>query len=85
MDIKNLRCEIERIDKEIAKLFEERMNISKEIAIYKKENNLPIEDKAREKEILEKSYERVSEDLVKYHQELEKKLIELSKDYQKTI
>jgi len=85
MNIEDLRIEINKIDEKIAKLFEERMELVSKIAIYKKENSLTIEDKNREQEILEKSYERVKSDLVKYHQELEKKLIELSKEYQKEV
>ena len=46
---------INEIDKKIVELFEQRMLISKEIALYKKENNLPIFDEQREKEVLKKN------------------------------
>ena len=34
-DLKELRVEIDRIDREMVALFEERMSISKEVAEYK--------------------------------------------------
>ena len=50
--LENARKEINRIDKEMAKLFEERMGCAKVIAEYKKERGLPILDEQREKEIV---------------------------------
>ena len=35
-DIKDVRIEINKIDKDMAALFEKRMNLSKEVALYKK-------------------------------------------------
>lgn len=54
MDLKELRDQIDRIDGEIQQLFEERMDVVKEVAAYKKEHNLPILHSNREDEILEK-------------------------------
>ena len=45
--INELRNRIDEIDKEIARLFEERMGISSEILKYKMEHALPIEDLER--------------------------------------
>ena len=80
-----VRVEIEEIDKEMIKLFEWRMNCSKEVILYKLANNLPILDSAREALLIEKNSKLVSEDLRKYYVEFLKGVIEVSKDYQKDI
>lgn len=53
--MEKLREQIDRIDKELVALFEERMEVSRQIARYKVKNNLPITDKAREKEVIAKN------------------------------
>ena len=47
--LENARKEINRIDREITKLFEERMKQVEDVIIYKMENNLQILDAGREK------------------------------------
>ena len=42
------RIKINEIDKELIDLFKRRMELSKEIGLYKFENNLPILDEKRE-------------------------------------
>ena len=54
MDLKNIRQNIDRIDKQLLLLFKERMNYSIQVATYKKEHHLPIFNSEREKEILDK-------------------------------
>ena len=53
MDITELRSEIDKIDDELLKLFCARMEISAQVADYKRERNLPIFVPAREREILQ--------------------------------
>lgn len=50
--LKELRKQINEIDDEILSLYLKRMNISKQIGQYKKENNLPIYDQKREEELI---------------------------------
>ena len=52
-DIKKLRSDIDRIDSELLRLYEERMDVVRSIAKYKMENNLPVYDAAREDAKLE--------------------------------
>ena len=52
MEINELRGRIDEINNEILALFKERMEVSKGIAQYKKENGLPIYDATRERDIL---------------------------------
>ena len=53
--IDDYRNRIDEIDREITKLFEERMDTVINIANYKKDNNLPIFNRDREDEVIEKN------------------------------
>jgi len=54
MDLQELRAEIDKIDKQLIQLINQRMDISVKVAEYKKQHNLPVHDPKREQEILEK-------------------------------
>lgn len=84
-DINQIRNEIDLIDKEIRELFVKRMNLSKSVAKYKLENNISVEDVNREIEVISKNSCEVSDELKKYYIDFLKKIITLSKDYQKVI
>lgn len=55
-DIKKLRAQIDRIDAQILKLYEERMDVVSAIGEYKMENGLPMYDAAREDAKLDKVF-----------------------------
>ncbi|MCM1123796.1 MAG: prephenate dehydratase [Eubacterium sp.] len=54
MDLLELRGELDKIDEQIVKLYEERMEISSQVADYKIETGKKVLDKAREEEKLRK-------------------------------
>lgn len=62
MDLQQIRGQIDTIDGEILRLFEERMELVKGVAQYKRENNLPIFHKDREDQIIERIGEQASEE-----------------------
>ena len=82
-DIKTIRKEIDNIDKEIAKLFEMRMNLVKDVIEYKISNNLPILDSSRENEVINKNIDFVDDEYKKYYQEFIKNMLNISKEFQK--
>ena len=85
-DIKDLRKEINEIDKEMADLFEKRMDLAKEVALYKKERSLAIYDEARENEIINKNKEFIKDDEIKeYYVNFIKDTMNISKSYQEKI
>ena len=51
-DLNQLRLEINEITQQMVELFERRLDVSKEVANYKKEHNLPIFQPEREKEVI---------------------------------
>ena len=80
------RESISEIDKEIAKLFEKRMKSSKVVAEYKKANGIPVEDKEREKVLLEKNSKYIVDDEIRsYYVNYQKYMMKLSKDFQHKI
>lgn len=52
-DLKDIRNEIDEIDNDLIKLFKKRMDCAKAVGEYKKENNIPILNEEREREILD--------------------------------
>ncbi len=84
-NIEELRKDINEVNKEILDLFIKRMEISKDIAIYKMENNIPILDRKREEEVLQNVVDNTPDDLKHYSLDLFKKIMELSKEYQNEI
>ena len=82
MDIQQLRQEIDEIDQELVNLFIKRMNLSAQVADYKKENHLPIYVPAREREILRSVGEQSGQELSQYTKTLYSVIFELSRSYQ---
>ncbi len=78
------RKKINEVDEKMAKLFEERMDVTKEIAEYKKENGLPIFDESREKEVIKNNTNYIdSEDYKSYYTEFIQSVMDISKEYQR--
>ena len=85
-DLNKLRKKIDKIDKKMASLYEERMEVAKDIALYKKENGLEVFNAAREQEVISKNKENISNpDLKNHYEEFIKEVMKESKDYQKEI
>ena len=63
MDLQDLRCKIDEIDDELVTLFTKRMEISAQIAEYKKANNLPILMPARERAKLQDVAKKAGPDM----------------------
>ena len=85
MDLKELRTEIDSIDDQLVKLFAQRMEISAQIADYKKEKSLPIFVPAREREKLADVAEKAGPDMANYTRVLYSMLFELSRSYQSKL
>ena len=84
--LERARIEINRIDKEMAKLFEERMRAVEDVIGYKIENNMEILDSKREKEVIEKNKEFITEQKYKkYYVDFIINMMKISKEYQKDI
>lgn len=84
--LERARIEINRIDKEIAKLFQERMKVVEDVIEYKIENNMEILDSGREKEVIEKNIALLeNKKYEKYYMDFLTNVMRISKEYQKDI
>ena len=54
-DLSDYRKEIDEIDHQLVPLFEQRMEVVRKVAAYKKEHNLPVLHAGREEEVLRKA------------------------------
>lgn len=63
-DIKQCRAEIDEIDAQLVKLFEARMRVSRDVALYKQANHLDILDAAREQAVLLSRAQQVEEEIL---------------------
>ena len=59
MDLNEARKAIDAIDQDIVRLFEQRLAVSEQIAIYKKAHHLEIEQPAREAAVSQKAIDRL--------------------------
>ena len=85
-DLKEIRKQINEVDEQMANLFEKRMNLAKQVAEYKIENSLPIEDKVREALLIEKNSSLIANNEIKeYYIDYLKGVISISKQYQSRI
>lgn len=85
-NLDEIRKEINQIDLEMAKLFEERMKCSLEVAEYKKANALPIYDLRRETEVINKNVQNILDnDIRDYYVMFLQHTMDLSKAYQSRV
>ena len=79
------RRELDQIDREIVEKLEERMRTAEKIAVYKKENALPVLDALREREKIDQITEMAAEDMASYTRILYNTIMEMSKDHQRKV
>lgn len=82
MDLTELRKEIDKLDDEMVRLFGQRMEIAAQISDYKKENNMPIFQPARERAKLQDVAKKAGPEMENYTRVLYSMLFELSRSYQ---
>lgn len=85
LDLGEIRDRIDKIDKELVKLLEERMKIVEDVVDYKIENNMQIFDSKREEEVITKNTNRVeNQKLKKYIEKMLNDIMSVSKEYQES-
>ena len=82
MELRDFRDQIDTIDDELVKLFVKRMEISAQVADYKKEHNIPIHVPSREREILQDVASKAGPNMENYSRVLYSMIFELSRSYQ---
>lgn len=77
MDIAEIRTKIDAIDSDLLKLFLQRMALMRDVVDYKTAHNLPVVDKAREREVLAQMMDKAG-DMEEYAFYFFSKLISLA-------
>lgn len=85
MNLDELRHEIDVVDDELTELFVKRMNLSREIAEYKKEKGIPVSNPKREAETLRRVSKKTGAGLDRYAGMFFNSIIGLSRSYQNSI
>lgn len=84
--LEKARVEIDRIDGEMARLFEERLQAVEDVIAYKMENDMPIFDGARETDVIARNLERIEKEEYKdKYEEFIRFVMSQSKRYQKSL
>lgn len=85
-ELNEYRFEIDRIDQELTRLIEQRFNLARKVADYKKTNGLPVLDTSREEIVIQRNQERLENS--NYKDEIAKFYVELmaiSRSIQETL
>lgn len=82
MNLSEYREKIDEVDRELVRLFAERMDIARGIAEYKKENGLAVFDPSRERKKLASISEILPDKFKSYGESLYSHIFELSRAYQ---
>ena len=85
-ELQKAREDIDRIDSQMAGLFEERMEAAERVALYKKKTGMQIFDPKREEEILERGSLRIKNEALRgYYTNFLRAEMDISKAYQSRI
>ena len=85
MELNELREKIDGVDEKICALLKERFDLVKEVGEAKKKLGVNVENKDREKEVVEAVRNRLPNELKDYAEEIYCVIIKTSKDFQRTL
>lgn len=85
LNLEEIRKEISAINDDMLALFIKRMELSAQVAAYKKANGLPTLDRKREETILQKVADNTSDEFRQYALEFFRHIMDLGKQYQDTL
>ena len=85
LNLEEIRKDISAINDEMLALFVKRMELSAQVAWYKKAHGLPPLDRKREEAILQKVADSTEEEFRSYAIKFFKYIMDLGKEYQDTL
>lgn len=85
MELNQIRKEIDKVDDSIAKLYVERMGLCREVGEHKRDNNVAMENTAREKEIINRVTAAMPDEIKLFGKQVFHTLFDTSKAYQSRI
>ena len=85
-NLEEIRKKIDAVDAQIAPLFEQRMELVREVTVYKTAHGLATCDPSREDAILRRGAERIQDcDVREYYVSFQKEVLALSRDWQRRL
>lgn len=85
-DLSQCRAELDAIDRQLVALFEERMRVSRDVALYKHHNRMNILDASREDAVLQSRAAQVHEEALRQPTiELFREIMRLSREEQRRV
>lgn len=85
MNLEECRQQIDRIDRQLVDLLQERLEIAGQVAAYKKEHHLPLFHPEREQQVLEKVTDSLPQENKRSMGLLFEDIMEVSKLYQSRL
>ncbi|MGN0910641.1 MAG: bifunctional chorismate mutase/prephenate dehydratase [Thermoguttaceae bacterium] len=85
MDLNEIRDKIDKVDDQIIDLFAQRMELSNEVAQYKRAKGIPVIDMTRERDKRNKIFEKSPKEVRDYLPQLYSVVFELSRSYQNRL
>lgn len=82
MNLDEIRHVIDALDKEITALLVKRMEVTRDVAAYKKANDLPVYHPEREKAVISKVSALAGEEYAPYIAAIYQNMMDESKKYQ---
>lgn len=82
MKLDELREEIDSVDNQICQLFKERMEIVNRIGQYKSSHNVPVNNSAREREVLTRISKQLPPHMEDFGRSLYRSIFDISKAYE---
>lgn len=82
MEIEDYRKQIDRIDDHLTDLMIERLRVSADIAAYKREHNLPVIDRERERKVMNRAADKAGSDMTNYIKVFYSTVFDIGKSYQ---
>lgn len=85
MNLDETRIEIDKVDAELKTLMRKRMDLSKEVAVFKSSQGIPILNKKREREVISKITENMDDNMACYFKIIYNTIFDVSRSYQNTV
>ena len=82
-NLEEIRSRIDEVDAQMTSLFEQRMELVREIFAYKTAHGLTIVDPSREEEIIRRNASTITDsDIREYYVNFQREVMHLSRDWQ---
>ncbi len=85
-NLDEIRSRIDGVDAQMTSLFEQRMELVREIVAYKTAHGLAIADPSREQDVIRRNASRVSDrDIREYYVNFQQEVMRISRDWQRRL